>query len=72
MSERLHAIAIANGNTYAGCWDVIAWKGDRLVFAEAKRQKKDRMQRTQLRWLETALQCGCTVEDFLVVEWGLF
>ncbi|QQR86654.1 MAG: hypothetical protein IPJ76_00070 [Flavobacteriales bacterium] len=69
--ERLHAIAVANGNTYAGCWDVVAWKEGRLVFAESKKQKKDRLRGTQLRWLEAALTCGMTVEDFLMVEWRL-
>ncbi len=71
VNERLHAIAAANGNTFSGCWDVVAWKNDRLVFAESKKQKKDRMRGTQLRWLEAALRCGCSVEDFLVVEWEL-
>lgn len=35
VNERLHAIAAANGNTYSGCWDVVVWNGDRLVFAES-------------------------------------
>jgi len=69
--ERLLAIAQANGGYFSGCWDVVVWKNHRLVFAESKRQKKDRMRGTQLRWLEAALRCGCGVEDFLVVEWGL-
>lgn len=71
VNERLQAIAKANGGNYAGCWDVLAWKGERLVFAEAKLQQKDKLRDTQFRWLEAALQCGCTVEDFLVVEWAL-
>jgi len=69
VSERLNAIAIKNGNSYAGCWDVVVWKDGRLVFAEGKRNKKDRMRDTQLRWLQSALRCGCELEDFLVVEW---
>lgn len=69
VNERLHAIAAANGNTFSGCWDVVAWKDDRLVFAESKKQKKDRLRGTQLRWLEVALGCGMKVEDFLLVEW---
>ena len=76
VNERLEAIAVANGNSFAGCWDVVAWSrnaaGDeRVVFAEAKLSKKDRIRDTQLRWLEAALQCGCSVEDFLVVEWAI-
>jgi hypothetical protein len=69
--ERLQAIAAGNGNAFSGCWDVVAWKNERLVFAESKKQKKDRMRGTQLRWLEAALRCGCSVDDFLIVEWNL-
>lgn len=71
VNERLRAIAVANGNSYNGCWDVVVWKEDRLVFAESKRKGKDRIRATQLRWLEAALKCGCAVEDFLVVEWDV-
>ena len=71
VNEKLHAIATANGQSFAGCWDVVAWKDGRLVFAEAKLSKKDRMRPTQLRWLEAGLKCGVGVDDFLVVEWEL-
>lgn len=71
VHERLLAIVAANGGSYSGCWDVLAWKDDRLVFAEAKLSKKDRIRGTQLQWLEAALKCGFGVEDFLVVEWSL-
>jgi hypothetical protein len=71
VRERLQAIAAANGGYFSGCWDVVAWKDGRLVFAESKRAKRDRMRNTQWRWLEAAMNCGCTVEDFLIVEWAL-
>ena len=55
---------------------MVAWTrsdaGDgRLVFAESKKHKKDRIRGTQLRWLEAALTCGMRVEDFVVVEWDV-
>jgi hypothetical protein len=28
VNERLHAIAIANGGTFSGCWDVVAWPAE--------------------------------------------
>ena len=71
VNEKLQAIAQANGGYFSGCWDVVAWKNDRLVFAESKKRKKDAMRGTQVRWLEAALRCGCALEDFLVVEWEL-
>lgn len=70
VNNRLQTIVNNNGS-FSGCWDVVAWKGDRLVFAESKKQKGDRMRDTQVRWMEAALSCGCVVEDFLVVEWSL-
>ncbi|MCB9169971.1 MAG: hypothetical protein H6594_06415 [Flavobacteriales bacterium] len=71
VKDKLQAIAQANGGTYSGCWDVLAWKGDRLVFAESKKQRKDRIRDTQVRWLDAALQRGLRPEDFLLVEWAL-
>lgn len=71
VNERLHTIALANGGTYSGCWDVVAWKGDRLVFAESKKRKKDALRGTQLQWLDVALQCGMVLDELVVVEWSL-
>lgn len=71
VRERLFAIAAANGGYFSGCWDVVAWKDGRLVFADAKEAKKDRLRPSQLRWVAAAVECGSAVEDFLVVEWSL-
>ena len=65
----LRRVAAANGDTYAGCWDVVGWHGSTIVFAELKRYKKDRIQATQLRWLEAGLKVGLQPENFLLVEW---
>jgi hypothetical protein len=65
----LQKIAQANGNSYAGCWDVVGWHGGDIVFAELKRLKKDRIRATQPRWLEAGLQMGLQAENFLLVEW---
>jgi len=55
----------------AGCWDVFAWKGPRVIFAEAKRMNRDRIRPSQLRWLEAALSLGVPVSSFVVVEWDM-
>ena len=65
----LSSIASHNGGTYAGCWDVLGWHGDTVLFAELKRFKKDRLQATQFRWLAAGLQAGLQPENFLLVEW---
>jgi len=69
VMDALRRIAELNGGSYSGCWDVIAWKGDRLVFAESKRSKKDRIRDSQRHWLEAGLKSGLAPGNFLVVEW---
>jgi hypothetical protein len=55
-----------------GCWDVICWRGNDIVFAEAKRAGKDRIRPTQARWLSDAIdKAGLRAESFLVVEWSV-
>lgn len=67
----LKGIAKLNGNKYAGCWDILAWKGKDLVFAESKRRKKDRLRPSQNSWLAAGLEYGLSVNNFLVVEWDI-
>lgn len=67
--SRLAAIASRNCGRYSGCWDVVAWAGGRIVFAEAKWSHKDRLRSTQLGWLASAVSEGIAPEDFLIVEW---
>lgn len=54
-----------------GCWDVLAWKNDKMLFLELKRSKKDRVQPSQMLWLETALGSGLSSRDFALVEWEI-
>lgn len=69
--DLLNKIASMNGNTFSGCWDVVAWKDNKIVFAESKRLKKDSIRQTQINWLEAGLKSGLTKEDFLVIEWDI-
>jgi hypothetical protein len=62
-------IAKLNGGSYKGCWDVLAWKGNTVVFAESKRTKKDAIRTSQSNWLEAGLKYGLSKENFLVVQW---
>jgi hypothetical protein len=70
IQSLLGSIVQQNRHTYSGCWDVIAWNGSHLLFAEAKQKGHDRVLATQLRWFESAIATGLTVESFLVVEWS--
>lgn len=66
LLENIYTTAGARG----GCFDVFAWKEEEVVFAEAKRAGRDRIRRSQSRWLDAALRCGIKIPSFLVVEWG--
>jgi hypothetical protein len=70
VEARYEEIAAANGSK-SGCWDVLAWRGDSVLFVECKRKGKDRIQPTQERWLAAAFQVGVGAESFLICEWDL-
>ena len=65
----LNSIATANGNSFSGCWDVIGWKNDKIIFAESKRTKKDSVRSTQNNWLMAGLKSGLSLNNFLIVQW---
>lgn len=70
IADRYPDLKISKGE-FGGCWDILCWKGDRTKFLEAKRRKKDRLQRNQAAWLMAALGCGYSIRDFRVVEWTM-
>jgi hypothetical protein len=62
---------IAGGkSSWSGRWDVVAWQGSRVLFVEAKRRGRDRIQASQLKWLEAAL-AQVPLSSFLLVDWHL-
>lgn len=67
----LNAIAKNNDNNFGGCWDVVAWQNDNLIFAESKRSKKDFIQSTQNKWINSAFEIGLIEENFLMIEWNI-
>lgn len=69
VNNLLEMIAKNNANSYSGCWDVIGWKDNRILFAESKRNRRDKIRQTQNNWLTAALKSGMTIKDFLIVQW---
>lgn len=61
----------AEANGHSGCFDVFAWRGSTTLFCESKRQKKDRLQPTQLRWIDAALANAVLPEQLLIAEWDM-
>lgn len=60
-----------NDDHRQGCWDVLAWKDESYLFAEAKRKGKDHIRESQVRWLEAALQAGMDISNFRICEWDI-
>ena len=70
IKGQLDKIAELNNNSYSGCWDVVGWKGDNVIFFESKRIGKDRIRETQIKWLKSAMKFGLKEDNFLMVEWS--
>ena len=60
----------ARSGERSGAFDVLAWAGDNVLFAEAKHGGKDALRLSQKAWIEAALEEGVPLESLLVVEWG--
>lgn len=71
VAETLNGIAKENKNSFSGCWDVLAWKNDEIIFVESKHKGKDKVRQTQINWLSAALRYGLKPQNFLMVEWEL-
>jgi hypothetical protein len=68
--QRLLSEIYEKAGSNKACWDVFCWKDDGAqLFAESKRQGRDRMRDTQCCWLEAAINCGLPTSAFLIVEW---
>ena len=53
----------------AGAWDILAWRGDELLFIESKQYGRDKLTANQLRWLEAAIDQGIPEQSFAVYEY---
>src|SRR3989344_5465320 len=57
-------------NTYNGK-AVIDWNGERMIFMELKRSKKDAIQKSQLLWLGASFNAGFDQNNFALIEWDI-
>jgi hypothetical protein len=53
----------------SGVFDVLAWAGESVLFAEAKHSGKDALRPSQKIWIDAAMDEGVPLEALLVVEW---
>jgi len=70
QKQLIESIRAKTGRS-GGCWDVFVWKGEEVMFIELKRQKKDRVQDSQLVWLEKSLSFGLLSVNFVFIEWSI-
>lgn len=71
IHNTLVGIAKLNGNRFSGCWDVVAWKDGNILFLEAKRNKRDRIRSTQIKWLKASLAYGLKCNNFIIIQWNI-
>ena len=62
---------IAGFRTFGGAWDVLAWRGDQILFCDAKWSKKDSIRPNQVEWLQQRLAEGASADNFLIAEWTM-
>lgn len=62
--------AIVEGRSaWSGCWDVFAWRGGDVLFAEVRRAGEGELRHSRRRWLEAALDKGLALDAFMLVDW---
>ena len=64
--EVFERLRIANGGSLAGFFDVFAWRDGEVKFVEVK-VGADRLQDSQLRFVDLALRLGHDLDEFLLV-----
>jgi len=67
IQARFDAIVAANDGRTAGCFDVLAWRGERVAFVDY-REAGDSPNRGAARWIEAAIEAGVGVGDLWIVE----
>lgn len=58
-----------NHQSFAGCWDIVSWNGETILFTKAIRNNKDLVRKIHLNWLKAGLAIGLKPENFLLVQW---
>lgn len=70
INEKLQAI-IEHNKTSNGIWDLLLWNGEGLKFVELKRKRKDAIRASQIKFLESAIAVGFSLNQFEILEWGV-
>jgi hypothetical protein len=71
LKEIYDSIYLQKGGRRVGCFDVIAYKSNKFLFAELKRKSKDSIRATQIEWLSAAFRAGLKPSSFIIAEWDI-
>jgi hypothetical protein len=73
IKELYNEICVLAGDERGGgAWDVVAWRGEEILFLEAKRRSSgDKLRAEQKLWLQAALGMKVPLDCFLFAEWIL-
>ncbi len=70
INQVLTRIAENNGQSRAGCWDVILWVDRTLRFVQlTSADAQEEITGARIAWLDAALKTGFSPSQFMVVEW---
>ena len=67
IREVYERILAVNGRP-GGCWDVLDWNPKAVMLVECKRKGEDDIKPPQIRWLESALEAGFSLDNFAICE----
>lgn len=71
LASGIYDNVVAKNGRKGGCWDLLTWKGDEVLFVELKRRGRDAIRENQRKWLDSALSCGLDLKQFLICEWDM-
>jgi hypothetical protein len=70
VAAKRNALVGHSKSIFDGTPDVVAWQSsDRLLCLECKRRGKDRIQATQIEWMQAAVMIGLSMSQLGVFEW---
>ena len=66
-AQRIYDKIVANHGKYGGFFDVFAWHGQELLFAEYKGEG-DKLKPNQISWIDAAVSSGISPNSLLLIE----
>jgi hypothetical protein len=69
-NQAVSRIASNNGQSKAGCWDLILWENRTLVFVAVTDDEDADLDDARIRWLAAAVRSGLSPSQFWLVSWG--